>query len=84
MPHVLIHWPKATSLPPQKLPAPLLSKPRRKKSKKYQVAPSKYEFIPFAVETLGPFGEKALALVKDLGRRIYKNTGEIRSMSWLT
>jgi hypothetical protein len=35
-------------------------------------------------ETLGPFGEEALGLVKDLGRRISDSTGEIRSKSFLT
>jgi hypothetical protein len=33
---------------------------------------SLYNFVPFAVETLGPFGDEALDLVKDLGRRIYE------------
>jgi hypothetical protein len=56
----------------------------KKKFRKYQGALSRYLFVPFAVETLGPFGEEALALVKDLGRRISDNTGEIRSKSFLT
>jgi hypothetical protein len=56
----------------------------KKKFRKYQEALSRYLFVPFAVETLGPFGEEALGLVKDLGRRISDNTGEIRSKSFLT
>jgi hypothetical protein len=55
----------------------------KKKFRKYQGALSQYLFVPFAVETLGPFGEEAQDLVKELGRRIYDNTGEIRSKSFL-
>jgi hypothetical protein len=56
----------------------------KKKLRKYQGALSRYLSVPFAVETLGPFGEEALGLVKDLGRRISDNTDEIRSKSFLT
>ncbi len=31
------------------------------------------------METLGPFGEEALALVEDLGKRLIESTGEPRS-----
>jgi hypothetical protein len=55
----------------------------KKKCRKYQGVASLYNFVPFAVETLGPFGDEALDLVKDLGRRIYEKTGEIRSKSYL-
>ncbi len=34
------------------------------------------------METLGPFGEEALALVKDLGKRLIESTGEPRSCAY--
>ena len=40
-------------------------------------------FCPFAVETLGPFGEDALKLVKELGGRLHASSGESRSTSFL-
>ena len=43
----------------------------------------RYIFCPFAIETLGPFGEEACVLVKDLGRRLFLATGEPRSTSFL-
>jgi hypothetical protein len=55
----------------------------KKKCRKYQGVASLYNFVSFAVETLGSFGDEALDLVKDLGRRIYEKTGEIRSKSYL-
>ena len=42
-----------------------------------------YRLCPFAVETLGPFGEEARDLVKELGRRIHTLSGEPRSHSFL-
>jgi hypothetical protein len=35
-----------------------------------------YNFVPFAVETIGPFGEEALALVNDFGKRLIESSGE--------
>ena len=54
-----------------------------RKFKRYEQVASLYTFCPFAVETLGPFGEEALKLVKELGRRIQESSGEIRSTSFL-
>jgi len=53
------------------------------KRRKYAGVAGHYKFVPFGVETLGPFGTEALALVKDLGRRIRMATGEPRSESFL-
>jgi hypothetical protein len=55
----------------------------KRKHKKYECVSNAYLFVPFAVETLGPFGEEALALVKDLGKRLIKITGEPRSCAYL-
>jgi hypothetical protein len=54
------------------------------KRRLYDFLGNNYIFCPFAVETLGTFGEEALALVKDLGRRIRVVTGEARSRLFLT
>jgi hypothetical protein len=43
-----------------------------------------YKFVPFAVETLGPFGEEALDLIKDLSGRLIETSGMIRSRAYLT
>ena len=54
------------------------------KRARYRGVSDRYLFCPFAVETLGPFGEEALALVNDLGRRLRQETGDHRSTSFLT
>ena len=41
------------------------------------------KFCAFAVETLCAFGEDALKLVRELGNRLRKITGEARSTSFL-
>ena len=53
------------------------------KHRKYSQLPDSYIFCPFAVETLGPFGQEAIALVDELGRRLQLSTGEPRSRSFL-
>jgi hypothetical protein len=44
---------------------------------------SQYIHNTTTVETLGPFGEEALALVKDLVKRLIESTGEPRSCAYL-
>ena len=39
--------------------------------------------MPLAVETLGPWGEDAKKLIRDIGRRIEANSGEKRATSFL-
>lgn len=53
------------------------------KRRKYAKVTDIYKFCPFGVETLGPFGEEALDLVKDLGSRLHVATREPRSKSFL-
>ena len=59
---------------------------RREKQKRslYQSLGNNYVFCPFAVETLGTFGEESISLVHELGRRIRSETGEARSRLFLT
>ena len=49
-----------------------------RKANKYIHLDSTYLFIPLAFETLGIFGPKTLAFVRELGRRISQETGEER------
>jgi hypothetical protein len=81
----LIPWQRFTSHQHPFLPAAALSAEKRK-HKKYEGVANLYKFVPFAVETLGPFGEGALDLVKDLGRRLIESSGELRlrSRAYLT
>jgi len=41
-----------------------------RKRVRYAAMPAHYSFRPFAVETMGSFGEDALQLVKELGGRL--------------
>jgi hypothetical protein len=50
----------------------------------YEGGVNLYKFVPVAVETLGPGGDEALDLVKDLGKRMVESTGELRSRTYLT
>jgi hypothetical protein len=54
----------------------------RKESKYSELARS-YIFMPLACETLGPFGNKAVDFLTELGRRITSVTGDPREGSYL-
>jgi hypothetical protein len=54
-----------------------------KKRNKHLEVTNDYIFCPFAVETIGPFGDEARALVRELGKRLFIATGEPRSKSFL-
>ena len=54
-----------------------------KKSSKYLDLISGVDFVPFAVETSGVWGEQALSLVSEVGRRIAAVTHEPRSTMFL-
>ena len=61
----------------------LLPLQRTERPNKYIHLDSAYLFIPLAFETLGVFGPKTLAFVRELGRRISQETGEERETSFL-
>ena len=42
-----------------------------------------HEFVPIALETLGPWGPAGLSFVNELGRRITSVTGDVREASFL-
>jgi hypothetical protein len=50
----------------------------------YALLPNQYQFLPFAVETIGPFGEDAFIFVRKLGGRFCSATGEPQKTAWLT
>ena len=50
---------------------------------KYAALSKEYQFIPIAVETLGPVGEEATRFLQELGRRIEAVTKDSRSTSFL-
>lgn len=51
----------------------------RRKRLKYASLEPIYEFVPFAVETLGPWGSEAKQLVQNLGRRLRARGRDPRS-----
>jgi len=50
---------------------------------KYAALSKEFQFIPIAIETLGPVGEEATRFLQELGRRIEAVTRDSRSMSFL-
>ena len=50
---------------------------------KYTDLCSQYEFVPVAIETLGPLNSKATAFLSDLGRRITASTADPRETGFL-
>ena len=55
----------------------------RKKNKYKSITDQNYFFVPFAVETLGPWCDDAIDLVNSLGNRINLITGEPNSKLYL-
>ncbi|XP_055351541.1 uncharacterized protein LOC129597868 [Paramacrobiotus metropolitanus] len=53
------------------------------KMKKYSFLSGRYEFAAVGFETFGSFGTSAKKLLKEVGRRIELQTGEIRSHEFL-
>jgi hypothetical protein len=55
----------------------------KKKSAKYLSLISRFLFVPFAVETLGAWGEEAKSFAAQLGRRLNARTQEPRATAFL-
>ncbi|CAH2230321.1 jg2046 [Pararge aegeria aegeria] len=49
------------------------------KRRKYENLDSSLIFVPFGVETLGPWGPEARALFKELSKRVIESTGDPRA-----
>ena len=54
-----------------------------KKCAKYESLSSSYSFTPVAIETLGAIGPKSLRFLRELGSRIWEQSGEVSSLSYL-
>ena len=50
---------------------------------KYSSLPHHLQFIPVAIETLGPVGSEATAFLQEIGHRIQQQTDDKRAMSFL-
>ena len=55
----------------------------RNKSNKYSHLADNYIFVPFAVETLGPWCREAKSLISTIGRCLVQLTGDPRSSEFL-
>ena len=64
-------------------PGEVANEAERRKMDKYAELATRYQFIPIAIETLGPIGTEATSFIQELGRRIVAVTQELRSMSFL-
>ncbi|KAI5735063.1 hypothetical protein M8J77_013628 [Diaphorina citri] len=56
----------------------------QKKTKKYKQIVEDYLFVPFLVETLGPWSEGTKKFTKDIGRRLIERSGDGRAAAFLT
>ena len=54
-----------------------------RKIAKYRSVAIYHTFVPVAIETLGPMGPEAKAFLLELGQRLRRQTGELRSTSFL-
>ena len=54
-----------------------------KKLDHYSHLINRFHFVPFAVETLGPFGADAISLTRNIGKKISDLTGDHRATSFL-
>ena len=64
-------------------PGEVANEAERRKMDKYAELATRYQFIPIAIETLGPIVTEATSFIQELGRRIVAVTQELRSMSFL-
>ena len=53
------------------------------KMQKYRILSDRYHFKPLGFETFGSWGQSAVEIIGQIGRRIGEETGEPRSLSFL-
>ena len=53
-----------------------------RKRRKYAALSEAHQFEPIAVETMGVYGESTRVILKAIGRRLVKATGEPREANW--
>jgi Reverse transcriptase (RNA-dependent DNA polymerase) len=54
-----------------------------RKNEKYHTLLSKHDFVPLALETLGPINSRGLDFIADLGRHLTQATDEVRETNFL-
>ncbi|XP_055347205.1 uncharacterized protein LOC129594524 [Paramacrobiotus metropolitanus] len=54
-----------------------------RKTSLYSYLVGRYIFAPIAFETMGPWGPSAIAIIKELGKRLRTHSGEVRSHEFL-
>ena len=64
-------------------PGKVAAAAEEKKEEKYRCLPPGHYFSPVAIETMGAVGPKSMALLRDVGRRIAEETGEVRARDFL-
>ena len=64
-------------------PAHAANQAEQAKVDKYRNLTDRYLFQPIAVETTGVFGTQSRLFLKELGRRISSETGDMREFAWL-
>ncbi|KAI5756045.1 hypothetical protein M8J77_021595 [Diaphorina citri] len=57
---------------------------RRKRPSRYKQIVEDYLFVPFSVETLGPWSESTKTFTKEIGRRLIERSGDGRAAAFLT
>jgi hypothetical protein len=64
-------------------PGQVANDTEQRKRDKYAALSNDYQFVPIAIETLGPVGDAATVFFHELGRRIRAVTKEPCTMSFL-
>jgi hypothetical protein len=65
-----------------KNPGAAADRAEKKKIDIYAQLPPQDQFVPFAVETLGPIGKAAHKFIRELGGRLRAATGEPQETTW--
>jgi len=64
-------------------PGQVTNHAEQRKIDKYAALSKEFQFIPIAIETLGPVRDEATRFLQELGRRIESVTRDSQSMSFL-
>ena len=64
-------------------PAQAVNQAEQLKIEKYRNLTDRYLFQPVAVETTGVLGIQTRTFLKDLGRKMSNETGDMRETAWL-
>ena len=65
-------------------PGKVAAAAEERKEEKYRCLPPGHYFSPVAIETMGAVGPKSMVLLRDVGRRIAEETGEVRARDFVS